>query len=76
MFHEHHSRSIIKSATWTLLALVVTFVILLIFVKDWKMALVDAFILQLIKSLFFYFHERLWNKTNFGQRLKLNKKSK
>ena len=29
-----------------------------------------AILIQVIKFIFFYFHERIWNKSNFGQSLK------
>lgn len=70
MFHEHHSRSLLKATTWFLIAFSVTFIVLTIVSKDWKTSLVEAVALQALKALFYYFHERLWNKSNYGQRLK------
>lgn len=70
MFHELHSRSILKSSTWFFLALFLTFITLSILNKDWKTSLVEALLLQIIKAIVYYLHERLWNKSNFGQKLK------
>jgi len=70
MFHEHHSRSILKSTTWFFLALTLTFITLTILNQDWRSSLIEAVILQIIKAIIYYFHERIWNKSNYGQRLK------
>ena len=74
MFHERHPRTFLKSATWLVLAFVVTSLVLLLIEKDWQKALWYAFLIQLIKSVFFYIHERLWNRSNYGQELKIIKK--
>jgi uncharacterized membrane protein len=71
MFHEHHSRTFIKSITWFFSALVVTFIIMMIISGgDWLKSFVEAIIIQFIKMAVYYLHERIWNKSNYGQRLK------
>ena len=70
MFHEHHSRSLIKSITWFALAFVISFLILFMINHDWITSFIEAILLQAIKAIAYYFHERVWNKSNFGQRLK------
>jgi adenylylsulfate kinase len=71
MFHERHSRTFYKTITWFIVGFLVTFVVLMFFVKDWKWAIGDALLIQTIKLIFFYLHERVWNKSNFGQELKI-----
>lgn len=70
MFHEHHSRSFFKSLTWFSLAFIITFVLLSLLNQDWKAGLIDSIALQALKAIIYYFHERLWNKSNYGQKLK------
>ncbi|MBU1203242.1 DUF2061 domain-containing protein [Patescibacteria group bacterium] len=70
MFHEHYSRSLLKSITWFILAFIITFVILSILNQDWRTGLWEAIFVQILKALFYYIHERMWNKTNYGQKLK------
>lgn len=70
MFHEHHSRSLLKSSTWFILAFSITFITLTILSDDWKGALLDAMAVQALKVIVYYIHERLWNKSNFGQKLR------
>lgn len=70
MFHEKHSRSLLKSTTWFITAFTITFIILTILSKDWQTGLLESIILQIIKALVYYIHERVWNKSNYGQKLK------
>ena len=53
-----------------MVALTLTFITLSILNKNWKTGLAEAVILQIMKALVYYLHERLWNKSNFGQKLK------
>lgn len=70
MFHEHHSRSIYKSTTWFLTALALTFITLTYLGNDWRTSLAESLTLQILKAFIYYIHERFWNKSNYGQRLK------
>ena len=74
MFHELHSRSILKSITWMLIAFVITTAALYILQRNIVVAAGEAILIQAIKFVFFYLHERAWNKSNFGQKLKILKK--
>ncbi|MBT4210204.1 MAG: DUF2061 domain-containing protein [Candidatus Komeilibacteria bacterium] len=70
MFHEHHSRSLLKATTWFLLAFTITFITLTIINQDWKKGLLEAALVQALKAFVYYMHERIWNKSNYGQKLK------
>jgi len=70
MFHEHPSRSALKTTTWFVTAFIMTFIILAILSKDWKTGLLDSIILQIIKASIYYIHERVWNKSDYGQKLR------
>lgn len=70
MFHEHHYRSILKAITWFVLAFLITFLILGFLNKNWTTSFVEALTVQALKALVYYLHERLWNKSDYGQRLK------
>lgn len=74
MFHERHPRTLLKSITWMILAYIVTLLTLWLIEGDWEKATWHAFLVQLVKVAFFYAHERLWNKSNYGQELKVTKK--
>lgn len=74
MFHEKHLRSIYKSTTWMIIAFIITATVVYLMSGSWKEAMADALIIQAIKFFFFYWHERIWNRTNFGQELRGGKK--
>lgn len=70
MFHEHASRSLLKSVTWFTLAFAVTFISLSLINQDWKTGLLESIMVQALKTVLYFIHERLWNKSNYGQKLK------
>jgi uncharacterized membrane protein len=73
MFHENHSRTLLKSITWFIVGFVIAFGVILYFTKDLRMALIDAIVIQLIKFVFFYLHERVWNIHTYGQEFRIKK---
>ena len=70
MFHEKHSRTIVKSITWRLLAFGATVIVLQLMINDWQTSLLHSVIIHSVKTVLYYIHERLWNISNFGQELK------
>ncbi len=73
MFHELHLRTTLKSLTWLVVAFSVTWILLVLIGDDWRSAAWHAAVIQLIKFAFFYIHERVWNRSNFGQKLREQK---
>lgn len=63
-------RHILKSITWRVLASTTTFVIAFMFFKDdphaTEKATGVAITESIIKMGLYYFHERVWFKSNFG----------
>ena len=73
MFHERHSRTLLKSLTWLIVGYIIAFGVILYFTRDVRMALMDAAVIQLIKFVFFYLHERIWNIYTYGQEFRIKK---
>jgi len=73
MFHEKHHRTFLKSITWLIVGFSVTFGVLMFFTGSWKDSLLDASLIQILKFIFFYIHERIWNKSNYGQEISISK---
>jgi uncharacterized membrane protein len=73
MFHELHHRTLFKSITWLIVGFLVTFGVLYFFTRNAKDSLIDAILIQILKFIFFYIHERIWNKSNYGQEIKISK---
>ena len=67
---QSRKRHIAKAITWRVIASLTTFVLAYLFFKDDSAAIEKAsgvaITESLIKMLLYYFHERMWYKSNFG----------
>jgi len=64
---DHPKRTLAKTITWRIIALVTTIVVVYVYSGDLKESLTIGILANLLKMLFYYGHERIWNKTNFGR---------
>ncbi len=67
-------RHILKTITWRVIASVTTFIIAYLFFRDDPLATEKATGVALTESVIkmglYYFHERVWYKSNFGLKLR------
>ena len=66
VFHDHHHRTFFESVSWFIVGFAVSFFVLLYFTGNFNMSLIEASAIQALKFIFFYIHERVWNKSDFG----------
>jgi uncharacterized membrane protein len=64
---EHPKRSLVKALTWRIIAFLTTIIVVYIYSKDIKESLVIGIGANVIKIFFYYAHERLWNRVEFGR---------
>ena len=64
---ENKSRSIGKSISWRILASCDTMLISYVITRSLKIAAAIGSIEVLTKMVLYYFHERAWNKFEFGR---------
>ncbi len=64
---DKHQRSLVKALTWRVIASLTTMVLVYIFTKEWKLSLGIGVLDVSIKLLFYYLHERGWNKIKWGK---------
>lgn len=64
---EHHKRTLVKTITWRIIALITTIVVVYIYSGDAKESLVIGFVANAVKMFLYYIHERMWNKSDFGR---------
>ena len=64
---EHHKRTLVKTVTWRIIALITTIIVVYLYSGDAKESLVIGFSANALKMLFYYIHERVWNKIDFGR---------
>ena len=68
MIDEKISRSLAKTITWRITASIDTFIIAWVITGSWQLGGSIAIIEVLTKIIFYYVHERAWNKINWGKR--------
>lgn len=66
---DNHTKSIIKSITWRILATLTTITLVFMFTKRIALALEIGLLEISIKLIFYYLHERVWNKISWGQKI-------
>lgn len=64
---ETHKRSIAKTISWRIIALVVTLLVSFIWLQEWTTSLALALTANGIKVMLYYLHERGWNQLNWGR---------
>ena len=72
MTYEHHNRSILKAVTNRTGSLFVTFVVLAAFGVPFGDATLYTLTINGIKMAFYFVHERVWSKQNWGYKLNAN----
>ena len=68
MIKETRSRTFAKTVTWRLLATLTTMTLVYLFTKKLDIAATVGGFELIAKMLFYYFHERAWNKINKGKK--------
>jgi len=65
MFQETRSRSTQKTITWRLIAFSNSWMVLALGITE--IPFWNAVIMNILGMIFFYFHERVWNKIRSGR---------
>jgi len=64
---DHPKRSICKSLSWRIFSFFLTIIIIFAYTKNIKQAIGVGAGIDILKMVLYYFHERLWNKVNYGR---------
>jgi len=64
---EQRKRTLIKTITWRLIAVLITMLTVLAFGIEVKQSLAISLVANGIKAFFYYAHERIWNQINYGR---------
>lgn len=67
MMKVSKKRSLAKSMTWRVVALLTTFITLYGLSKDVNMATMATVITNGINFVAYYYHERIWNAVSWGK---------
>ena len=64
---EQKRRSIVKTLSWRFTATVITTLVVYFVKGEWKFAVEIGLLDTTIKLGAYFFHERMWNKSNYGR---------
>jgi len=67
---DTHKRTMIKTVTWRIIATLTTVITIYLWIGDLSAALGSGLIANALKTIFYYIHERMWNRTDFGRQIK------
>ena len=62
------SRSLVKSITWRAIALITTFISIYVITGKIHFALQGTVLTNIINFILYYWHERMWNKIQWGRK--------
>jgi uncharacterized membrane protein len=65
---ENVKRSFLKTITWRIIASLTTMTLVLIFTGKFSLAIGVGIFDFLLKMIFYYAHERIWNKFGYGRK--------
>ncbi len=68
MFEESKTRSIIKALSWRVLATLTTTLLVFTFTGRLDVALTVGAFEAVVKMLFYFLHERAWNRISVGRK--------
>lgn len=68
MYYENKKRSIAKTASWRTFATLTTAIIVYIFTGKLILAISIGSVEVIAKIVLYFFHERAWNKLNYGRK--------
>jgi len=64
---EHPKRTLVKTVTWRIIALVTTIGVVYAYSGDFTKSLTVGVIANALKMFLYYVHERVWNRIHFGR---------
>jgi len=64
---ETKKRSIAKSIVWRIICIIVSIFISFVLTARWDLAVAIGTSYNIITMVLYYFHERVWNRVNWGK---------
>ena len=64
---EEHQRTIVKTISFRIIASLLTILIVFAFTKNTTISISVGIIEAISKMIFYYFHERFWNRIIWGK---------
>ena len=64
---EKPQRSIAKAISWRICATLTTIFLIFVFTRELTLALEIGVVEVMLKIIIYYFHERIWNRIEWGE---------
>ena len=65
---EKHARTVFKTLSWRIFATSATLLLVYVFTEDIVISASISITEIVVKTIIYYVHERVWDKTNFGRK--------
>jgi uncharacterized membrane protein len=65
---EKHSRTVAKAVSWRVIATITTMTLVYVFTREWVVSVGVGITEVIAKILFYYLHERAWDKIAWGKK--------
>lgn len=65
---EKHTRTVAKAVSWRVIATFTTMTLVYIFTREWTVSVGVGITEVIAKILFYYLHERAWEKISWGKK--------
>ena len=72
---EARKRSVVKSIVWRIICIVVSIFTTLLLTGSWDLAVAVGTVYNAITMVLYYFHERIWNRIEWGRSSKIQDKT-
>lgn len=66
-FFEHYKRSLTKTVTYRIVIVISTFIVTYLFTGRLDLTIGITFFANVVNTLLYYIHERVWNKIHWGK---------
>ncbi len=67
--NDEHKRSVLKAISWRIIATFTTIFLVYVFTGRLVLSVGVGFFEVILKVVFYFFHERVWDRIEFGRRL-------
>ncbi len=64
---DGHRRTLVKTITWRVIAVFTTIAVVYVYSGDAKESVIVGGAANFLKVFFYYIHERIWNRLQFGR---------
>lgn len=66
-YKENHARSILKSVTWRVLAVVITLYSIWLCTGALAVSIESTVVVSVLSTIAYYLHERVWDRLSWGR---------